>query len=52
MLTVAGIISGALQVAEHLLFGIAVNALAHDRESLSFVLLWGLVGISALLVDF
>jgi glucan exporter ATP-binding protein len=46
-LTAAGIVSGALQVAEPLLFGKAVNALSQGRDSLSFVVLWGLVSISA-----
>lgn len=46
-LTAAGFISGALQVAEPLLFGQAVNALARGQDSLEFVVLWGLASLSS-----
>lgn len=48
-LAVAGFISGGLQVAEPLLFGRAVNALAQGQDSLPFVVLWGLTSLSAFL---
>jgi ATP-binding cassette subfamily B protein len=46
LLASAGIVTGSLQVAEPLLFGQAVNALATGRDSLAFVVLWGLTSFS------
>jgi ABC-type multidrug transport system fused ATPase/permease subunit len=48
-LALAGFISGGLQVAEPLLFGRAVNALAQGHDSLVFVIFWGLTSLSAFL---
>jgi glucan exporter ATP-binding protein len=41
----AAMLTGALQVAEPLLFGMAINALAQGGDALTFALLWGLASI-------